>query len=229
MNNCIKCGKEAIVKDSFSIGCKDAFSMVELEGAAIVGVCIECVKPYFKKQINKNLLIAIGTFAFGLFMLLTVVTNNFGSGASSSVNPIWFIAVTIAFLGGSIKYFLAYIVAMKKLSKNDISYIKEMTNIEVITKVLEDVGQISEDIILNWKVLNTKRGAVHSDFTNPSFIAEIRTPFKLGTNGKVVLGSVMNISNKRLYVLGYGTDKSLDEEGLELIKKAVECYQSKQI
>ena len=50
MNKCIKCGKEAIVTDSFSIGSKGAFSMVKLEGAAVVGVCFDCVIPYFKKN-----------------------------------------------------------------------------------------------------------------------------------------------------------------------------------
>ena len=48
---------------------------------------------------------------------------------------------------------------------------------------------------------------------------------KLGTNDKVVLDPILNISNEHLYVLGYKIDKSLEKEGLELKKNDFfQCY-----
>ena len=229
MKKCIKCGKEAIFTKPYLIGQQEGFS-IKLEGAAVVSVCGDCIKPYLKKQINKNLLIAIGALVFGLFMLLAVVTSNFGSGGTyKSVSPMWVIAIIIVCLGGSIKYFLSYGLAMKKLLRKDSAFIKEVITDDFVAKLvfkaIENTGQISDNVIFNWSVLNNKRGYVASDFANPYFIAEIRMPIKALTN--VRLCNIPNFSlTFRDGMLGVIMDKSLDKEGKELIIQAVECYKN---
>ena len=222
MEKCVKCGKDAVHSGSYLIGSKNAFSVEKFEGAAVIGICGECAKPAFKKQINKNLLIALGAFVFGLFMLLTVITDNFGSGASSSVNSIWVIAIIIASLGGSIKFFLAYSVAVKKLSRNDREFIKGMITNEVVVKVLENAREINKDVILNWEVLSKKRDDKIANFFDPAFLTEIRTPFNVGRTGKIVLNGFVNADH--IVVPGLYTDKTIGKDGKMLIKQAVECY-----
>jgi hypothetical protein len=214
MAKCNICGRNAIYAKPYFIGSKDAFGFGKFEGAAVVGICGECAKPYLKKQINKNLLGAVAAFAVGLFFLAITLTKGIN---------IWVIAFMISCFGGSIKFFLAY----KTISVNNVPVTKDMIDDEIVTKVLENSRQVDKDIILNWEVLNTKRYATASDFSDPVFIAEIRTPFKVGINGKIELDNIMNISEYARFILPwFGSDKSLDKQGIELIKQAVGTYQN---
>lgn len=211
MSKCVKCGKDGIRKDQFFIGSKDTFSFEYLEGAAELDICGECVKPYAAKQLNMQLLKAIGTFAVGMFFLIVALTQGLD-------NNLWALVIMVSALGTGSMFILSYFGLRKKLSSPD-QYVKDMDP-ETYWKV---VANLLNSVIFNWEALNTKRDM--ADFTNPVFLTEIRSSFKMGTKGKIKILPIEYVKDaERIQVPGYGTDKNLNPDGMKLIKNAINCY-----
>lgn len=219
MNKCIKCGNEAVRTEKYLIGGKDMFSFVKFDGAAKVGVCGSCAKPYASRQLTKLLLIGIVTFLVGFLMLIVALTDGLKGN-------MWAFAIMIVGLGSGFTSIAGYLVKRKKIADTD-EYLKSLEPEEyhtVVTKLLNHMPEISEGVIVNWPVLSAKRDM--ADFSDPEFVKEIRKPFRLGINGDTVLNQFADISKAQyLPIPGYGTDKSLDEQGIALIRSAIMAYE----
>lgn len=217
MEKCVKCGGGAIRTGKFVIGSKDVFSFVKFEGAAEVGICGKCAKPYMSKKLTKLLLSGIGMLIVGLFFLIVALNE----GLKGNV---WAFVFMITGLGSGALSILSYVVNRSKISDSD-QYLANMNEedvLEITGKVLSGVSEIKEGVIANWPVLNSKRNAV--DFSNPGFLNEIRRPFAIGTTGsKIELYRIGNTVTEEDYmpVPGYGNDKTLDAEGTKLIRLAI--------
>jgi len=147
MGKCIKCGNAAIREETFFFGSRislwgNTLGLKKLEGASIVGVCGNCAKSYFKKEIIRGLLYAFGALAFGLCLLIIALTQGLGG-------YMWLFVVMVLCLGGSIKFFLTYRSKKRFISENEVP-VKEIDN-DVLTfvvyKSMMENRQISKNVI----------------------------------------------------------------------------------
>jgi hypothetical protein len=159
---------------------------------------------------------ATGAFAFGLLSLIIFLTQGFGKGSD-----LWLFVIMILCLGGGVKFFLAYSVAMKKLTAGDASFMKEMIDDEIVAKIPSSPLKINEDILFNWEILTARRDT--ADLAGRAFLSEIAAPFQAGVNGSFVIDRITDTVYP-VIVPGFGSDKKLEKENRELIIQVVENY-----
>ena len=229
MNKCIKCGKEAIYAKSYFIGNRSVISIWALKGAAVVGICGECAKPNVKSMLNNKILLALLIFFVLLVISIAVIVIGSEAGIKATGNDLLIFLIIGICMVACIKKVFGYSASIKTLESNDVEIMKELINDKMIAKTIGRNQIISENIIFNWDVLNTKRGAVSADFTQKAFISEIRTPFESNKNGMLILEGLMDVSIETLVKPPKSIiHKGLDEEGKELIRQACECYQKEE-
>jgi len=153
---------------------KVIYKGVALKGAAEIGICNECIKPYLPRKKSKLFgAILICICLLGIIVLIL-------SGVEYKFS--WWYTLMLLFAAYQAYQWFSEYVASGDVTKIDSSVLQN-----ILSEILNDKTQIDEKVIINWDVLNEKRKSLKvtaSNFADTDFMKSVRTPISIKTSSE---------------------------------------------
>ena len=204
-NKCIVCEEDASRTDLYFIWHNGDF-----KGVSEISICKECIKPYLPRKTGKligAIFICILLLVF-IILLLSVETDGFDFNW-------WQLIVLFGAAYQAYQWFSDY------SSSGDVTNIDDAVLQTKMADILGKTKLIKGSVIINWEALKEKQQSMKvavTDFTNPDFLASVRTPISLGTSGgtsRIELELIPETSE-----INY-LPKYFNDEDKELLKESI--------